>query len=333
MTIRFLVNFGLLALPIAITLGILFGLEKHREATGGPPLFKPQPDPTKPKTPNNNGITVEQYCQKSYGIHPETKGQEFTLNPNQWGVKDGGKGGMCLYVDVHNNKTYDTEFTAPNWASVWAYPIDDVTAPVHAFPNVMVESDSFPAKLNTIEKIEIDFAWTYAPGNTSAKGSKYITKSDFDDLVDREVNANVAMDMFLDKDKDKSAVSEDASHEIMVWFAAIGAATQPIGFNGGTSPVATKTLNGVKFELYVGVNDETKQKVLTWYVKDPVEKFSGDLSPLVNEILSMDDSDYPSPTDYLGYMAWGTEAYSSDNKYVTFNVTKLAIDVETTSSS
>lgn len=78
MTIRFLVNFGLLALPIAITLGILFGLEKHREATGGPPLFKPQPDPTKPKRPNDNGITVEQYCQKSYGIHPETKGLEFT---------------------------------------------------------------------------------------------------------------------------------------------------------------------------------------------------------------------------------------------------------------
>lgn len=78
MTVRFLVNFGLLALPIAITLGILFGLEKHREATGGPPLFKPQPDPTKPKRPNDNGITVEQYCQKSYGIHPETKGLEFT---------------------------------------------------------------------------------------------------------------------------------------------------------------------------------------------------------------------------------------------------------------
>jgi hypothetical protein len=110
----------------------------------------------------------------------------------------------------------------------------------------MVESDTFPVKLNTIEKIEIDFAWTYAAGNTSAKGSKHITKSDFDDLVDREVNANVAMDMFLDKDKEKSKVSEDASHEIMVWFAAIGAATQPIGFNGGASPVATKTLHGVK---------------------------------------------------------------------------------------
>jgi hypothetical protein len=73
--------------------------------------------------------------------------------------------------------------------------------------------------------------------------------------------------------------------------------------------------------------------VLTWYVKEPVEKFSGDLSPLVNEILSMSDTDYPSPTDYLGYMAWGTEAYSSNNEYVTFNVTQLAIDVETTSST
>lgn len=109
----------------------------------------------------------------------------------------------------------------------------------------MVEGNTFPVKLNTIEKIEVDFAWTYVAGNTSVEGSKFVTKSDFDDLVEREVNANVAMDMFLDKDKEKSKVSEDASHEIMVWFAAIGGATQPIGYNGGTSPVATKTLHGV----------------------------------------------------------------------------------------
>ena len=76
MTIRFLVNFGLLALPIAITLGVLIGLQSQRTATGGPPLFKPDPKPTGPK--KKHGITTEQHCQKSYGIHPETKGQEYT---------------------------------------------------------------------------------------------------------------------------------------------------------------------------------------------------------------------------------------------------------------
>lgn len=77
MTIRFLVNFGLLALPIAITLGVLIGLQSQRESSGGPPLFKPDPKPTDgPK--KKHGITTEQHCQKSYGIHPETKGQEYT---------------------------------------------------------------------------------------------------------------------------------------------------------------------------------------------------------------------------------------------------------------
>jgi hypothetical protein len=39
-------------------------------------LFKPDPKPTGPK--KKHGITTEQHCQKSYGIHPETKGQEYT---------------------------------------------------------------------------------------------------------------------------------------------------------------------------------------------------------------------------------------------------------------
>ncbi|KAF5003422.1 hypothetical protein FDECE_10019 [Fusarium decemcellulare] len=324
MTLRFFVNFGLLALPIAITLGILLGLEAHREATGGPPLFKPEPDPTKPK--KNNDVLTEQYCQKSFGVHPESDGQEYTLNPNQWGWDEGDKGSLCLYVDVHNNNSYATKTTAPKWSVVWQYPRGPETAPVHAFPNVKVDGDVFPVKLNGIESIEVDFEWTYAVGNKSAKGSKPATKTDLTELADHEFNANVAMDMFLDSDKEKSKGSEDATHEIMVWFAAIGASTQPIGYNGGASPVATKKVNGTEFKLYVGTNDETKQKVLTWYVDDPVEKFKGDLAPLVNEILSMDDSDYPSPSDYLGYMSWGTEAYSV-NTTVTFDVPSLSIDI------
>lgn len=80
MTIRVLVNAALLAIPIAVTLGILFGLQSHRSATGQPPLFAPEPPPIptpKPKAPAN-GITKTRYCQKSIGITPETKGQQYT---------------------------------------------------------------------------------------------------------------------------------------------------------------------------------------------------------------------------------------------------------------
>ncbi|CAG7559681.1 unnamed protein product [Fusarium equiseti] len=324
MTIRFLVNFGLLALPIAITLGVLIGLQSQRTATGGPPLFKPDPKPTGPK--KKHGITTEQHCQKSYGIHPETKGQEYTLNPNQWGWNEGDDGALCLYVDMNNNETYATKETAPRWSVVWQYPQGPETAPVHAFPNIKVDGDVFPAKLSDIDKIDIDFEWTYAIGNGSAKGAKAATKTDLTDLKDHLLNANVAMDMFMDKDKTKAQNSEDASHEIMVWFAAIGPATQPLGFNvDGSNPLATKTLHGTEFKLYYDIN-QAKQKVLTWYVEKPAEKFDGDLWPLVEEILAMDNADYPSASDYIGYMSWGTEAYSV-NTTVTFDVPNLSINV------
>lgn len=78
-------------------------------------------------------------------------------------------------------------------------------------------------------------------------------------------------------------------------------------------------------KLYYDIN-QSKQKVLTWYVDKPTEKFDGDLWPLIEEILSMDNSDYPSASDYIGYMSWGTEAYSV-NTTVTFDVPSLSINV------
>lgn len=74
---RWLVNFGLLALPIGVTLGILLGLDASRQASGGAPLFTG--DPTTPgSTPNNNGITAMVSCDKAMGLHPLSKGQEYT---------------------------------------------------------------------------------------------------------------------------------------------------------------------------------------------------------------------------------------------------------------
>lgn len=66
MSVRFLVNFGLLAIPIGATLGILLGLQSHRAATGQAPLFV------------DNSVTKTQYCQKAYGIHPQSLGEEYT---------------------------------------------------------------------------------------------------------------------------------------------------------------------------------------------------------------------------------------------------------------
>lgn len=80
-SLRWLVNLALLAPPIAITLGILFGLQAQRKATGDPPLFggpNDGGDGGGDEYGPDNGFKQETYCQKAFGIHPDSKGQEYT---------------------------------------------------------------------------------------------------------------------------------------------------------------------------------------------------------------------------------------------------------------
>lgn len=71
------------------------------------------------------------------------------------------------------------------------------------------------------------------------------------------------------------------------------------------------------------------QVVLTWYATGIVETFNGDIGPFLNEFSSMTSlqEKYPVSTDYLGYLALGSEAYWSPDA-VTFNVPQLSIDIE-----
>lgn len=66
MGLRSLLSLGLIAVPIGATLGILLGLDAHRSATGQQPLFQ------------DNSVSKERYCQKAYGISPNSVGQQYT---------------------------------------------------------------------------------------------------------------------------------------------------------------------------------------------------------------------------------------------------------------
>lgn len=86
MVLRWVVNAGLLAIPIGGTVGALMGIDAHRQATGQAPLFSGggsgsgsgSAPPGGDGSTTHNGVTNTMYCQKSYGIAPETKGQSFT---------------------------------------------------------------------------------------------------------------------------------------------------------------------------------------------------------------------------------------------------------------
>lgn len=78
--------------------------------------------------------------------------------------------------------------------------------------------------------------------------------------------------------------------------------------------------------LYEGKNDNG-QYVLSWVPETIVEKFTGDIYPLITDLYNLEGSSYPAKDDYLGSLSFGTEAYSVD-KNVTFWAEQYKIDIK-----
>lgn len=83
MGFRWLINAGLLALPIGTTVGVLMGVDMHRQTSGQEPLFNPDQG-AGPGTGGGTGnsrddkITEKQYCQTQVAISPPSKGVRYT---------------------------------------------------------------------------------------------------------------------------------------------------------------------------------------------------------------------------------------------------------------
>ncbi|KHN99840.1 Concanavalin A-like lectin/glucanase [Metarhizium album ARSEF 1941] len=323
---RWLVNAILLAIPVGTTIAILLGLQVHNNANGRPPPFSggdnagDLPGVGIPR--GKDGVFMK--CDESFGFDPKSKGQNFILNPNPWGWKDGEPGALCMLVNVNGNRTYATDFSAPVFNVTWQYPrLTNGRNNVHAFPNAEVDNKKFPVQVGSVSKFELDVEWSLSLKNDTRQ---QVTE---DDITANQINANVAVDMFMDKDSTKAGESTKAGFEVMVWLADFGTDAWPIGKTTAADKglVKTTTLNGVEFELYAGTNAQ-QQRVLSWVATKPTANFQGNLKPLLDGIFDLNNANYPQKTDYLGYVAFGQEAYSSTSN-VTFSVTNLAIDIET----
>lgn len=91
-------------------------------------------------------------------------------------------------------------------------------------------------------------------------------------------------------------------------------------------------------------NGDLKQLVCTWLPTMTVNTFDDDLLPFIT-FLNTDDKvatffagltqpatykvTLPQPTDYIGYMALGTEVYSSADQNVTFTAPHMSFDIST----
>lgn len=330
--IGLLVNAVLVAIPIGGSVGALMGIDAHRSATGQKPLFTGDTDDGSGgsgagtgggtgSTPHDNGMTIHSQCDLSYGIIPPSKTEQYTLNPNQWGVTDSTKGDLCMDVLYWHNETYPTN-TAPEFSVTWQFNPGPETAPVHAYSNIRVD-DVLPKKMSDVSELNVDVHWTYGVGK-----NKTAETTDVSALTDLSLATNVAIDMFLDSDKDKAVNGSNAKFEVMVWFWMSSVTAQPHGWG---KPGMNKTIDGTQFTLFQDKNDEGTM-VLSWlanpYITDPTEKFTGDIYPLISALYNMEGEDYPSSDDYLGSLSFGTEAYSVDD-HVTFSVPQYKIEVKT----
>ncbi|KGO66262.1 Glycoside hydrolase, family 12 [Penicillium expansum] len=350
--IGLIVNAVLVAIPVGGSVGALMGLDAHRAATGQKPLFtggNNSDDSTGGSdstggggghnTITNNGVEHTQYCELSWGITPPSKTEQYTLNPNQWGVTSTSTGnGLCMNITTLVNQTYAAQ-TAPEFSITWQFDPGPQTAPVHGYPNIRVDN-VLPKELENISELNLDLSWTYGLGDTTA------ASTDVQALATENLATNVAIDMFLDADADKAKNETQAKFEVMVWFWMSNLEAQPHGWG---NPGINRTLDGTKLlvevqlvpdifqhtltciltsTLYTGQNDNG-QYVLSWVPEmgTIVEKFSGDLYPLITDLYSFGGSDYPSKNDYLGSLSFGTEVYSV-NKNVTFWADEYKIDIK-----
>lgn len=238
-------------------------------------------------------------------------------------------------VTTFQNNTYATTSSAPEFSVTWQYPRGPVTQPVHAFPNIQIER-VLPVKAKALKQINVDLHWTYGVGNEAVAATNEA------ELLQNEVNTNVAIDMFLDDNAANSQNSSKAAYEVMVWFAGFGSSTEPIGLQRGI--IATEVIQGttlwvsffhaqvqqltlISSNLYTGQNGFA-QNVLTWVSDKTTEVFTGDIAPLVARLSTITNVVFPVDTLQLGHLGVGSEAFSS-NVNVTFSVPVLSIDIET----
>ncbi|KAE8354326.1 concanavalin A-like lectin/glucanase domain-containing protein [Aspergillus coremiiformis] len=313
MVFRWFLNAGLLALPIAATVGTLMGIEAHRHAAGLPPLF--HSDSHNNGRTTRDGISNTRYCDLFNPISPPSKGQLYTLNPNQWGVTEDTSGSLCVNITTIANGSYPTTATAPPFSVTWQFEPGPTRQPVHAFPNIMVD-DVLPVALADISQLDFNIHWTYSVGSTPAN------QTNISQLSSNAVNTNVALDLFFDTDPQTAQNVSLARYEMMVWFAGFGNA-RPFGYSNGIA--RTKDVNGTIFNLYTGRNG-LGQQVLTWFASNTTERFTGDLYPLISDLFLPYGDVRLSRTDYLGVLSFGTEVFSSSAN-VTFWMPTLSIDI------
>lgn len=133
--------------------------------------------------------------------------------------------------------------TSAGFDATWYWPVDADT--VHSFPHVTFSSNVLPIPLEDISALRLTALWAMSAGTIStAQGPLARIGVDSSGLSNVATKANVAFDLFLDHDGEKSTSALDAGYEIMVWIGRVGQ-PYPLGYDSNNAVCYTQQLGSL----------------------------------------------------------------------------------------
>ncbi len=129
----------------------------------------------------------------------------------------------------------------PAFKATWAWT--EQPESVHSYPHVKLSVPGLPVPLSNISALLLSAQWSLGLGSTALP----ILDVDTPGLEDIGVAANVAFDIFADRNPVKAMSATTAETEIMIWVGRFGSA-QPLGYSSGRTCL---NLTVGRVELYV----------------------------------------------------------------------------------
>ncbi|KAB8294061.1 hypothetical protein EYC80_009517 [Monilinia laxa] len=243
-----------------------------------------------------------------------TDSGDYLYGSNKWGDDGSGSQNMTVLLDDKNGAAFNA-----TW--IWEKNIEYV----HAYPNVGFESIQLPSKVSNIETFHLSGNWDFFP----------VGEEDAPDMTAAlnavACKADIALDIFLDKDQTHATNASRATHEIMVWQAVWGG-VWPIGYYDPPTGAPEYKLGNVTYQLFSGRNQQgQKQAVFSWVPTVYQESIDAEIFELVEELVRIGNI---TSDMYLGLIQFGSETvHAAQPVELRMKDIKMSIGVSSTRTS
>ncbi|KAK3985199.1 family 12 putative glycoside hydrolase [Cladorrhinum sp. PSN332] len=228
----------------------------------------------------------------------------LTFVPNAWNPDN--QGFQCMSV----------RDSPPAFDATWQWPSNRET--VHSYPHVKLTTPASTVTLSNISYLRLAAQWSMGPGSSPYQAASV----DSPGLEGLDVIANVAFDIFADRNPAHAHREVKAETEIMIWLGRFGY-PQPLGWNDPDC-CGSQVVNDVEFTLFRGRNQRGTD-VFTWIASTNQMEFAAEISPLLQHLWR---NGFMSANSHVGLISFGTEAYYSRGN-VTFSASEFDMCLQT----